>query len=248
MRVLRLFAAVGLLCAGFFALYETIESPRSDAFEPVVTHGGGHVVALTFDDGPTRGVTDRVLDELERARVPATFFVVGRAVRREPVLLRRMAADGDEVENHSDTHAHLDALLPPALDREIARTDDAVWAATGRHTAYLRPPFGARDAAVIEAARAHGMRIVLWTAMLDETSPRVPPDMLVQRLLRRVRDGAIVVLHDGDQGRDDRGERTYEARLTPRVIAALRDRGYGFVTIDRLIRGPAAAHPGREKT
>ena len=248
MRLLRVAAAVCVLGTGFFALYEAVESPRSDAFEPVVTHGSGHVVALTFDDGPTRGVTDRVLGELERAHVPATFFVVGRAARREPALLRRMIADGDEVENHSETHAHLNALLPPAIDREIDATDAAVEAATGRHTSYLRPPFGARNAAVIEAARERGMRVVLWTAMLDRTLPHAPAGLLVQRLAERVRDGGIVVLHDGDQGRGDGGERAYEAGLAPQLIAALRGRGYGFVTLDRLIGDPARGEPGREKT
>ena len=201
MTSLRVFASIALLAAGSFGLYELVESPRSDAFQPVVTHGTGAVVALTFDDGPTRGVTDRVLDVLEREHVRATFFVVGRAARREPALLRRMVADGDEIENHSDTHAHLNALvLPGALDAEIVNTDAAIAAATGRSTTWLRPPFGARNAAVLEAARRHGKRVVLWTAMLDETSPQAPPDVLANRLLRQVQDGAIIVLHDGDQG------------------------------------------------
>lgn len=242
MTPLRVLAALALLAAGFFGLYELVESPRSDAFAPVVTHGAGHVVALTFDDGPTHGVTDRLLDELEREHVPATFFVVGRAARREPALLRRMAADGDEIENHSDTHAHLNVLTPGALDAEIARTDDAVAAATGRRTAWLRPPFGARSAAVLDAARRHGKRVALWSAMLDETSPNAAPDVLADRLLRQVSDGAIVVLHDGDQGRDDAGERTYEASLVPRVVAALRARGYGFVTLAQLARSSAGAY------
>jgi peptidoglycan-N-acetylglucosamine deacetylase len=232
---LRVLAALVLLVAGFYGLYELIESPRSAAFEPVLAHGSGHVVALTFDDGPTRGVTDRLLGVLEREHVPATFFVVGRAARREPALLRRMRADGDEIENHSDTHPHLNALFTrAALDAEIADADDAIVAATGTRPRYLRPPFGARDAAVLDAARRHGKRVVLWSAMLDETSPNAPPDGLVQKLLRQVGDGAIIVLHDGDQGRGDAGERSYEASLAPAVIAALRGRGYRFVTVDQL--------------
>ena len=237
MTVLRIIASVALLAAGFFGLYELVESPRSDAFEPVVTHGSGRVVALTFDDGPTRGVTDRVLDVLAREHVRATFFVVGRAARREPALLRRMAAAGNEIENHSDTHAHLNALLSPgALDAEIVNADDAVAAATGRGTTWLRPPFGARNAAVLDAARRHGKRVVLWTAMLDETSPNVPPEELARRLLRQVGDGAIVVLHDGDQGRAEAAGRAYEAELTPLIVAALRARGFTFVTLAELDR------------
>jgi peptidoglycan-N-acetylglucosamine deacetylase len=233
----RVLAALALLAVGFFGLYELVENPRSGAFEPVLAHGRGHVVALTFDDGPTRGVTGRVLDVLARERVPATFFVVGRAARREPALLRRMAREGHQVENHSDTHPHLNALVwPAALDGEIARADDAIAAATGRRPRWLRPPFGARSAAVLDAARRHGERVALWTAMLDETSPSAPPPALAERLVRQVGDGAIVVLHDGDQGRPDAGGRAYEAQLVPRVIAALRARGYRFVTLDELDR------------
>jgi peptidoglycan/xylan/chitin deacetylase (PgdA/CDA1 family) len=233
---LRAALAAALLGGGFFGWYELVESPRSGAFEPVVTHGSGHVVALTFDDGPTRGITDRVLDVLERERVPATFFVVGRAARREPALLRRMAADGDEIENHSDTHPHLNALLTrSALDAELAGADDAIVAATGRHARYLRPPFGARNAAVLDAARRRGLRVVLWSAMLDETAAATDPGVLAERLLRQAGDGAIVVLHDGHRGRDDGAERAYEAGLTGRVVTALKARGYRFVTVDQLV-------------
>jgi peptidoglycan/xylan/chitin deacetylase (PgdA/CDA1 family) len=233
----RVLAALVLLVGGFFALYELIESPRSEAFAPVVTHGSGHAVALTFDDGPTPGVTDRLLDVLAREHVPATFFVVGRAARREPALLRRMAAGGDQIENHSDSHPHLNALLPEgAIDEQIASTDAAVAAATGRTPRWLRPPFGARNEAVLEAAGRHGKRVVLWSAMLDETSPNAAATELADRLLRQVADGAIVVLHDGDQGRGTASGRSYEAALAPRVIAALRARGYRFVTLDELVR------------
>jgi peptidoglycan-N-acetylglucosamine deacetylase len=234
---LRAALALALLGAGLFALYEAIEAPRSAAFAPVVTRGAGHAVALTFDDGPTTGITDALLSVLERERVPATFFVVGRAARREPGLLRRMRADGDEIENHSDTHTHLNALFTRAsLDAQIVRADDAVYAATGLHTRFLRPPFGARDAAVIDAARRRGMRVVTWTAMLGDTPLRVEPHAwYVDSLVRQVGDGAIVVLHDGDQGRGDDGERAREAELAPGVIAALRARGYRFVRLDQLL-------------
>jgi peptidoglycan/xylan/chitin deacetylase (PgdA/CDA1 family) len=234
-NLLRVVAALVLLAAGAYGWYELVESPRAGAFAPVVTRGTGHVVALTFDDGPTRGVTDRLLDVLEREHVPATFFVVGTAARREPPLLRRMAADGDEIENHSDTHPHLNALLTrAALDAEIAGGDAAIAAATGRHAHFLRPPFGARNAAVLDAARRHGMRVVLWSAMLDETSPAADPDVLAQRLLGQIGDGAIVALHDGDRGRGGGSERAYEAALAPRIIAALKARGYRFVTLNEI--------------
>jgi peptidoglycan/xylan/chitin deacetylase (PgdA/CDA1 family) len=190
----------------------------------VITQGVGHVVALTFDDGPTPGVTDRLLDVLEHEHVHATFFVVGRAARSDPGMLRRMAADGDEIEDHSETHAHLNALLPAAIDHEIAAADAAIAAATGRHAHLLRPPFGARNAAVLDAAQRRGMRVVLWsvTGRAGEISSHAG-------------EGAIVLLHDGDRGRGDAGELAYQAADVPQVIAMLRARGFRFVTLAELL-------------
>jgi peptidoglycan/xylan/chitin deacetylase (PgdA/CDA1 family) len=70
--------------------------------------------------------------------------------------------------------------------------------------------------------------------MLDETSPQAQPELLAERLLRQVGDGAIVVLHDGDRGRTEPGGRGYEAELATRIIGALRARGYRFVTLQQL--------------
>ena len=183
-------------------------------------------------------MTDRLLDVLEREHVPATFFVVGRAARREPALLRRMAADGDEIEDHSDTHPHLNALLAPgALDAQIADADDAIVAATGRHARWLRPPFGARNAAVLDAARA-ARRCASCCGARCWTRPRRTPRRRARArgCSRRWATARSCVLHDGDQGRDDAGERAYEAALAPRVIAALRARGLPL----RHARRPAA--------
>ncbi|GAC1402404.1 MAG: hypothetical protein NVSMB64_02190 [Candidatus Velthaea sp.] len=228
--IVRSLLAALLLTVGLFNLYELIERPQTQVFGPTLTHGRGHVVALTFDDGPDPAVTPRLLDLLEREGVHATFFVVGRAVRAHPDLVRRMLADGNEIGNHTETHAHLNALFAQAgLDREIGQAEAAIVEATGMHPHYLRPPFGARNFSAIDAARKRGYTVVMWSDMLDDRTSDG-----AQRLLARIHDGDIVVLHDGDQGRDGTGGRTYEAGYTGELIAALRARGYRFVTISEL--------------
>ena len=228
--IVRSALAALALAAGLFGLYELIERPQTQVFGPTLTHGAGHVVALTFDDGPNAAVTPQLLALLESEHVHATFFVVGRAVRAHPDLVRRMLSDGDEVGNHTETHAHLNALFAPGgLDREIDDADAAIVHSTGLHPRYLRPPFGARNFSALEAARKRGYTVVMWTDMLGS---RVPDG--AQRLLGQIGDGAIVVLHDGDQGRDGAGGRTYEAGYTRELIATLRARGYRFVTISQL--------------
>jgi peptidoglycan/xylan/chitin deacetylase (PgdA/CDA1 family) len=234
-RALRLVAAVIVAGAGFFTLYETIEAPGTQIFGRTIVHGSGHVVALTFDDGPNSRTTPHLLDVLERAGVRATFFVVGRAVLRNPGIVRRMVRDGDEIGNHTQTHAHLNFLLTQqAIGGEIDAAQGAIRAATGRPARYLRPPFGARDFAAIDAAHRRGLEVVMWTAMLGDEAPQAGSAQLARRLLSQVHDGAIIVMHDGDQGRPGDGGRSYESFAAKVLIARLRAQGYRFVTISQL--------------
>jgi peptidoglycan/xylan/chitin deacetylase (PgdA/CDA1 family) len=240
-RVLRLSAALLLLATGFFALYEVIEAPSTQVFGHTLVHGAGHEVALTFDDGPNALTTPAVLDALERDHVHATFFLVGRAVVRNASLVRRMVRDGDEIGNHTQTHAHLNFLLTGrAIGREIDGTQAAIDAVTGHAARYLRPPFGARDYAALDAARRRGLRVVMWTAMLGDEPTTTDPATLARELLRQVHDGAIIVMHDGDQGRAGRGGRTYESAAAQLVIAQLKAQKYRFVTISQLDASPHA--------
>ena len=250
MNALRGLVALAILAGGFFSLYEVVDAPQSGAFEPVFVRGTGHRVALTFDDGPTPGVTPLVLDALERAHVTATFFVVGRAVRAHPELVRRMARDGFAIESHSDTHAHLNALPPPALAAELDRSIAAIVDASGRRPRWLRPPFGARDAAVLDAARARGLRVVTWGPNLldggDTLHFPAPAGALraqARRLVARVHDGDVVLLHDGERGTGRTGERAWEAGVTPYLVEALRARGFAFVSLDTLAQGSGLQTP-----
>jgi peptidoglycan/xylan/chitin deacetylase (PgdA/CDA1 family) len=235
MRVVRALAALVVASLGIFVLYETIEAPATQYFGPTLVHGRGHVVALTFDDGPNARTTPAILALLERNHIRATFFVVGRAVARNPELARRMVRDGDEIGNHTQTHAHLNfCLTQSSIDREIEGAQAAVVAATGQRPRYLRPPFGARDFAAIDAARRHGLRVVMWTAMLGDEAARTTPAALADELLAQVHDGAIIIMHDGDQGRPGRGGRTYESGAVGIVIARLRADGYRFLTVSQM--------------
>jgi peptidoglycan/xylan/chitin deacetylase (PgdA/CDA1 family) len=98
----------------------------------------------------------------------------------------------------------------------------------------LRPPFGARDFAAIDAARRRGLQVVMWTAMLGDEPGAATTSELAHGLLDQVHDGAIIVMHDGDQGRRGNGGRTYESRAVALVIGRLKAQGYRFVTISQL--------------
>ncbi len=229
-----------------YAAYENLEAPPSQFWGPTMVAGAPGVpdVALTFDDGPNPPYTDRILDVLAAERVHATFFVVGRAVDAHPATVKRIVAEGHAIGNHTWDHPHLILDSPAAVRSELARTDAAVFAAAGVHMSLMRPPFGARDFAVIDQARRAGYRVVMWSDPLPEDWAQPGAATIAARVLEHVHDGSIIVLHDGNRGRAcgsaDRAacDRSQDVEATRAIIAALRARGFRFVTIPELF----AAH------
>jgi hypothetical protein len=104
--------------------------------------GAAHkAIALTFDDGPDPDWTPRILDVLERAKVPATFFIVGENGLAHPLLLRRIVADGDALGNHSYTHPNMAEVSPRGVRLELNATQRLIEAYTGRSTRLFRAPY-----------------------------------------------------------------------------------------------------------
>ncbi len=192
---------VGLALVGFVA-YELFEQPTNQLFGRTVTHGptNERVIALTYDDGPNPPYTGRILSVLERERVHATFFLVGRAVQAYPTVALREVRDGDAIGNHTWDHRHLIVMSRSQVRTSLQRTDAAIFSATGRHTRLMRPPFGARDWIVMQIARRLGYTVVMWSVPLARDWEYPPARVIAQRILPRVSDGSIIVLHDGNRG------------------------------------------------
>lgn len=235
MIALRAVIALALLVAGSFGLQKLVERPQSQLLGATITHGPPvHAIALTFDDGPNTRDTEAILTILRAHGAHATFFVNGIAVVAAPRTLQRMVADGNEVENHGWDHAHLEWMLARTqIDDQLARTDAAIARVTGRHTHFLRPPFGLRNRAVIDEARLRGYETVMWTGALAGDWDPIAPETIADRVLANARDGAILVMHDGDRGRG--GDRRNVVAATDRIVARLQARGYRLLTLEALL-------------
>ena len=218
-----------------YALYVRLQDPQNGFFGPTFTGivPGENVVALTFDDGPNAGDTRAILDVLAEERTNATFFVVGRAAARQPALLRRMVREGHALGNHTWSHAHLNVRTRNGIRRELSRTDDVIFEATGIRTKLVRPPFGARSISVLETIRSLGYTCVLWSVPLAREWERPDADTIARRILARANDGSIIALHDGDRGRSSsRGELADAVRS---ICRRLRERGMRFVTVPQML-------------
>ncbi|MBX6769043.1 MAG: polysaccharide deacetylase family protein [Actinomadura rubrobrunea] len=180
-------------------------------------------VALTFDDGPAPG-TGRLLNILARQNVKATFFLIGRNAATYPDLVRREVAEGHEVANHSWSHTDLGRSSRAKVESELARTQNAIRKAGGVTPVLMRPPYGSTDERVAGIARRMKLAQVLWA--VDPFDWRDRNTRLVERrVLKAVRPGMIVLLHDIHGT-------TVEA-VSP-IIERLRADGYTFVTVSQL--------------
>ncbi len=250
MTRVRRFAATTVLAVvalGFcgFLFYETLESPTSQILGKTVVSGPSNerIVALTYDDGPNPPYTSEILDVLDEEQVHATFFVVGRAAAAYPEILRREMHDGDAIGNHTWDHAHLIVMDAAHVRSSLSRTDAAIYAATGVHSKIMRPPFGSRDWLVLDQARRMGYTPVMWSVPLAKDWENPDPTVIAGRILPKVSDGSIIVLHDGNRGlicaqshlaprTCDRGNDIEATRL---IVRELKRRGYRFVTVPELL-------------
>jgi peptidoglycan/xylan/chitin deacetylase (PgdA/CDA1 family) len=161
-------------------------------------------VALTFDDGPDPRGTPAVLDALARVQAVATFFVLGERVEREPALLERVLAAGHDVQVHGHAHLRHTEHTRETVEEDLERALDAL---PVRPTLW-RLPYGEPAEFSEEIARKHGLTIVKWT--VDSGDWRGDDaDTMLARI--EVRDGAIVLMHDG----------ATSARHTPALIGPL---------------------------
>ncbi|EJC80744.1 putative xylanase/chitin deacetylase [Rhizobium leguminosarum bv. trifolii WSM2297] len=190
-------------------------------------------IYLTFDDGPNPGCTGQILDLLAEHRVPATFFVLGAYVKVHPDLVRRTAAEGHLIANHTMTHLDLTVCSSEVIEREINEANRAIVSACP-HAAvqHIRAPYGAWNEDVLSRSMDAGLRPVHWSVdPRDWSRPGV--DAIVDAVLAAARPGAIVLLHDGCPP-DEIGtcklnglrDQTLSALLA--IIPALRGRGFSF--------------------
>jgi len=232
-RMLLPLAATGVaLGAWAYGTYE----PNSPLFGRAIGRGSsGQLVAyLTFDDGPNPGATEPILATLGAQGVPAAFFMVGEHVRRFPAIARRVAELGHDVGNHTLRHKKLHFFGPSRIREELEGAHEIITELTGRAPRTFRAPHGYRNPFVTSATRRLGYTVFGWTFGVWDSDPRVSAEEIRARVRRKLKPGAIVLLHDGD-GYDPNGDRRRTADALPGIIEDARGRGYVFRPLAELI-------------
>ena len=184
------------------------------------------LVALTFDDGPTIGITDQVLDVLQENEVVASFFLIGQQITDETRYLVKRAHDmGCSIENHSKTHQSMPKQSRQEIVEEIQYTSDLIEEITGEKPEFFRPPYIDYDQKMydlIDLGFICGYGCEDWV-------PSVTVKERVDRVLHDASPGFIVLLHD-------MSDNTNTVEAIKIIIPELKKQGYEFVTIRELFQ------------
>lgn len=182
-------------------------------------------IALTFDDGPHPKYTPKTLALLKKNKVKATFFVVGEMAEKYPELVKAEVAAGHCIGNHTYHHVNLTKISGENVAIELEACNEVLQRITGKVPRLFRPPGGDYNHQVAEVSAALNSTMVLWT---DDPGDYASPGAKVieTRLLNNVKNGGIILVHDGIQQTLD---------ILPQVITYLKQQGYEFVTVEQML-------------
>jgi peptidoglycan/xylan/chitin deacetylase (PgdA/CDA1 family) len=192
-------------------------------------------VVLTFDDGPSPVWTTKILDELKKAGIKATFFVIGHHVKKYPEIAQRIVREGHEIGNHGYAHSVMFYYKPAEIEEEIQYTEQVIQQITGVRTKYFRPPKAWLRRSIKNKVKSMGYDIILWSLNSKDWVCFNHKD-IVKYISNNVRNGDILLFHDsGNVFSIEGGKRTQTVKAITLLVKTLEKQGFKFVTIEELL-------------
>ncbi len=232
-KIIIVLAILTLLFAIFTIFFDQAVIVRRGTIYRAPLHD--KVVALTFDDGPSPKWTPLILDELKKAGVKATFFMLGEHVAKYPDVARRVAQEGHEIGNHTNTHHVLIYYTPVELIKEIKDAEKIIYDTTGVTTRFFRPPKAWLTGQEKIQLQEMGYKVVLWS-LNSKDWVTFDDKYIIKYILHHVRPGDIILFHDsGGTFSTEGGDRQETVLAILRTIERLKEKGYRFVTVSELV-------------
>jgi len=184
-------------------------------------------VALTFDDGPDPVGTPNLLKVLKQHEIKAAFFPIGEKIRISSEMIKEIDREGHIIGNHSFRHVWwTNFLISGALDREIRMAQEAIEAAIGKVPAYFRPPMGLTNPHLRRKLKRHGLSVVGWDVRPFDIGTST--EKVIKRVLKKIRNGSIILLHDTGRAPADL------VRLTDELVTEIKAQKYTFIELEEL--------------
>ena len=215
--------------------------PVLSRVDPIVIEHGPRderVVALTFDACSTREPSkydERITEVLIQTQTPATLFLGGKWMAEEAEQTKRLAANPlFELGNHTYLHPHMREVSDERIREELQSTQNIMDSLTGKSATLFRPPYGEYDDRVVRIAASLGLKTVQFDLASGDPDPAIGKEKLISYVSSMVRNGSIVVLHINQRG-------WHTAEALPGIISRLRQRGFVFKTVSKMIHDATPA-------
>lgn len=191
-----------------------------------------NAIALTFDDGPNTEFTPKVLDILKKHKAKATFFLIGKHIKKNPELVKRILTEGHVIGNHSYEHGNNNGFLSTKnILSDLKKTNELVKKITGLEVKLFRPPFGVTNPNIAKAVKIINMQSVGWSIRSLDTQAK-DSEKVFQKIKNRLNKGDVILLHDTS-------ELTLEVLV--QLLPFLEEKKTNTLTIDRLFKIKAYA-------
>lgn len=228
----KIFFLSALFIAALYGLWQ-LSSARSFQLFGELVHRVDtkqKVIALTFDDGPSRQFTAEVLALLQAYQIEATFFVTGAETNQNQREAQQLVAAGHQLGNHSFHHPRMLLLSPARIAFEIEQTDKAIRQAGFEGEILFRPPYGKKLLTLPWYLAKHNRTTIMWD-LEPESDPALARDAqaMADHVLQHAQPGSILLLHVMYQSRQTSRE------ALPLIIEGLLQQGYRFVTLNELL-------------
>jgi len=190
------------------------------------------LIAFSFDDGPSRKNTEKILKALDKNNARATFFMLGQNAKYYPDLVKKVEESGNEVAGHSWNHPLLTKLGKKGVKKQMSRMNEAIASVTGSDVGLLRPPYGSINRTVKNTVKDP---LILWSIdTLDWKT--LNADKTADAILKQARDGDIILMHD---------IHAPTAEAVKKVLPKLEKKGFQVCTVSELLEARnITLHPG----
>jgi peptidoglycan-N-acetylglucosamine deacetylase len=188
-------------------------------------HTNQKIVALTFDDGPTKNV-DKILPLLEQYNAKGTFFLIGNEIEKNPAEAKKLVKAGEQIGNHTFSHQRMVFKSPSYIKEEIEKTDQLIRQAGYKGEIDFRPPNGKKLIGLPYYLSQHNRDTIMWT--LEPDTYYTNASDKINYVKKNIKPGSIILIH---AMYDDTGE---EVKAIKGILQSLSKEGYKFITVNEL--------------
>lgn len=190
------------------------------------SHSSKKEIAITFDDGPDAEYTLRILSLLAEYNVKATFFVIGKNIKNNEMLIKQIDAENHTLGNHTFSHSYfIDFKSKAGFIEEINATSEIVESITGKRMKLFRPPYGVTTPNIAKAVKELNLHIIGWNVRSLDTT-KDTEEVILKRVKKQIKAGAVVLFHDTS-------EKTISVLRQTLIFA--KKKGFKIVSLEELL-------------